>query len=138
MDDYNKELGQSPYGETVGSGATGTAPAREKIVQKTAEIKEKVSNFGRQAVDKLDQSRQTAAEALDQTASTLHSSGDKVSGAAHSAADSIQATANYVRRTDLKGMGQDIQDLVTRYPGASLAAAAVLGFLVARGLRGND
>jgi hypothetical protein len=54
---------------------------------------------------------------LDQTASSLHSGSDKLSGVAHSAADKIQATADYVRRTDLKAMAEDVQDLVERYPG---------------------
>jgi hypothetical protein len=35
-------------------------------------------------------------------------------------------------------MADDLQDLVKRYPGQSLAAAAILGFLVARGLRSNE
>ena len=79
-----------------------------------------------------------AAGALEQTASSMHSSSDKLSGVAHSAADKLQATADYVRRTDLKGMAQDVQDLVKRYPKESLAVAVVLGFLVARGLRGSE
>jgi ElaB/YqjD/DUF883 family membrane-anchored ribosome-binding protein len=88
--------------------------------------------------DKIDDSRESAAGALGKTASSLHSGGDKLSGVAHSAADKIQATADYVRRTDLKGMAEDVQDIVKRYPGQSLAAAAILGFLVARGLRRSD
>jgi hypothetical protein len=68
----------------------------------------------------------------------MHSSSDKLSGVAHSAADKLQATADYVRRTDLNGMVEDVQDIVKRYPKESLAVAAILGFLVARGLRGSD
>jgi len=103
-----------------------------------ADVKDKVAEFGRKTAEQIDDSRESAAGALDQTASSLHSGGDKLSGVAHSAADKIQATADYVRRTDLKGMADDVQDLVKRYPGQALAAAAVLGFLVARGLRGRD
>ena len=139
MDDYNKPSGQSTYGESTGPGATGTAARmQEQVSQTAADVKEKVADFGRQAADKIDSSRASAAGALDQTASSLHSGGDKLSGAAHSAADKLQATADYVRRTDLKGMADDLQDLVKRYPGQSLAAAAILGFLVARGLRSNE
>jgi ElaB/YqjD/DUF883 family membrane-anchored ribosome-binding protein len=140
MDDYNKQ--QSPYGEPSGTGATGAAPARDKLADKISDkatdIKEKVTDLGRKAVDKVEQSRQSAAGALDQTASSLHTSGEKVSGMAHSAADSVQATADYVRRTDLKRMSRDVGDLVKRYPGMALAAAAVVGFLVARGLRSDE
>jgi ElaB/YqjD/DUF883 family membrane-anchored ribosome-binding protein len=136
MDDYNKQSGQFSSGESTGTGQTGTAARmKEQAASKVADVKEKVSDLGRKAADKFDESRESAADALDQTASSLHSSGDKLSGAAHSAADKIQAGANYVRQTDLQGIADDVQDLVKRYPGQSLAAAAILGFLVARGLR---
>lgn len=139
MDDYRTESGQSPYGESTGTGGTGTAARmKEQVSDKAAEIKEKVTDLGRKAADKIDTSRESAADALDQTASSLHSGGDTLSSVAHSAADSIQATADYVRETDVRGMAEDIGDLVRRYPGPSLAVAAILGFLVARGLRGSD
>jgi ElaB/YqjD/DUF883 family membrane-anchored ribosome-binding protein len=140
MDDYNTQSGQSSsYGESTGTGAAGTAARmKEQVSEKAGDIKEKVSDFGRKAVEKIDDSRQSAADVLDQTASSLHSGGDKLSGAAHSAANSIQATAEYVRQTDVKGMAADVGELVKRYPGPALAAAAILGFLVARGLSGND
>jgi ElaB/YqjD/DUF883 family membrane-anchored ribosome-binding protein len=139
MDDYNKQSGQSSYGEGPGSGGTGTAARmKEQMSDTAADVKDKVAELGRKTAEQIDDSRESAAGALDQTASSLHSGGDKLSGVAHSAADKIQATADYVRRTDLKGMADDVQDLVKRYPGQALAAAAVLGFLVARGLRGRD
>jgi ElaB/YqjD/DUF883 family membrane-anchored ribosome-binding protein len=136
MDDF-KQGGQASYGDTsgIGSGGAGTAARmKEQISDTAADVKDRVAEFGRKTVDKIDDSRQSAAGALDQTASSLHSGGNKVSSVAHSAADKIQATADYVRRTDLKGMADDVQELVKRYPGQSLAAAAVLGFLVARGM----
>jgi ElaB/YqjD/DUF883 family membrane-anchored ribosome-binding protein len=137
-DNYNKPSGQSSYGEPTGPGTGTAARMQEEISQTATDVKAKVADLGRQAADKIDSSRVSAAGALDQTASSLHSSGDKLSGVAHSAADQLQATADYIRRTDLKGMADDVQDLVKRYPGQSLAAAAILGFLVARGLRSND
>ncbi|MCU1340909.1 MAG: Late embryosis abundant protein [Candidatus Acidoferrum typicum] len=140
MDDYNKQSGQSTnYGESTGTGAAGTAARmKEEVAEKTTDIKEKVSDFGRKAVEKIDYSRQSAADALDQTASSLHSGGDKLSGAAHSAANSLEATAEYVRQTDVKGMAADVGEFVKRYPGPALAAAAIFGFLVARGLSSSN
>jgi ElaB/YqjD/DUF883 family membrane-anchored ribosome-binding protein len=138
MDDYNKQSGQSSYGESTGSGAGTAARMKEDLSSKAADAKDQVTEFGRKAMDKIDDSRESAADALGKTASSLHSGADAVSGAAHSTADKIQATADYVRQTDLKGMAEDIQDIVKRYPGPSLAAAAIFGFLVARGLRGNN
>lgn len=139
MDEFNKQPGQTSYGESTGSGGIGTAARmKEQISETAADVKEKVTEFGRKAADRIDGSRESAAGALEQTATSMHSGGDKLSGVAHSAADKIQATADYVRRTDLKGMAEDVQDIVKRHPGQALAAAAILGFLVARGLRRSD
>lgn len=139
MDDFNKQPVRSSYGETAGAGGAGTAARMKEQISDTAtDVKDKITEFGRKTADKIDDSRESAAGALDQTASSLHSGSDKLSGVAHSAADKIQATADYVRQTDLKGMAEDVHDLVKRYPGQALAVAAVLGFLLARGLRRSD
>jgi hypothetical protein len=143
MDDYNNPSGETPYGQP--EGGAGTA-ARMKLSEKAAEVKEKVADFGRKTVDSIDQSRASTAGALDHTAASLHSGGDQLSGAAHTAADQIsgvahgaadklEAAADYIRQTDLKAMGEDLQGIVKRYPGPALAVAAVLGFVVARGFR---
>jgi hypothetical protein len=143
MDDYNKPTSETPHGQP--EGGAGTA-ARMKLAEKAAEVKERVADFGRKTVDNIDESRKSTAGALDQTAAKLHSGGDQLSGAAHTAADQLsgvahrtadklQAAAEYIRETDLKGMGEDLKDIVKRYPGPALAVAAVLGFLVARSLR---
>jgi hypothetical protein len=143
MDDYNNPNSETPYGQPEGGAATA---ARMKLSEKAAEVKEQVADFGRKTVDNIDKSRKSTAGALDQTAAKLHSSVDQLSGAAHTAADQIsgvahstadklQAAADYIRETDLKGMGEDLKDIIKRYPGPALAAAAVLGFIVARGFR---
>ena len=139
MEDYNNPSGQPSFGESTGSSGSATAARmKEQVADKAADIKDKVSEFGRKTVEKIDNSRPSTADALDQTAASLHTGGEKLSGAAHSAAQGIQATADYVRQTDVKGMANDVVDIVKRYPGPSLAAAAILGFLVARGLNNND
>lgn len=143
MDDNNNPNSETPYGQP--EGGAGTA-ARMKLSEKAAEVKEKVADFGRRTADNIDESRKSTAGTLDQTAAKLHSRVDQLSGAAHTAADQIsgvahntadklQAAADYIRETDLKAMRNDLKDVVKRYPGPSLAAAAVLGFLVARSLR---
>jgi ABC-type transporter Mla subunit MlaD len=134
---------ETPYGQPESGAATA---ARMKLSEKAAEVNEKVADFGRKTVDSIDESRKGTASALDQAAAKLHSSGDQlsdvahtaadqISGVAHSAAEKLRTAADYIRETDLKGMGDDLKDIVKRYPGPALAAAAVLGFLVARGFR---
>jgi len=139
MDEYNDQPGQTSRGESIASGGTGTAARmKEQISETAADVKGKVSDFGRKAAERIDNSRESAAVTLEKTATSIHSGGDKLSGVAHSAADKVQATADYVRRTNLKGMAGDVQEIVKRYPGQALAAAAILGFLVARGLRRSE
>jgi hypothetical protein len=75
------------------------------------------------------------ADALHKTASRLHSRADQVSDFGHSAAQRLQATANYMRETDVEDIALDLQGIVRRYPVQALAAAAFVGFLFARGLR---
>ena len=147
MDDTNNPTSETPYGEAEGGGGSGAATAaRRKLSERAADVKDKVADFGRKAVDNIDESRKSAAGALNQTVAKLHSGGEQLSGAAHAAAhqisdvahdaaDKLQAAADYIRDTDVKRMGEDLKDIVKRYPGPALAAAAVLGFLVARGFR---
>lgn len=143
MDDYKNPSSETPYGQP--EGGAGTA-ARRKLSETAAEVKEKVADFGRKTVDSLEESRKRAAGALDQTAAKLHAGGEQVLGVAHTAADQIsgvahgtgeklQAAADYIRATDFKAMGEDVKDIVKKYPGPALAVAAVLGFIVARSFR---
>jgi ElaB/YqjD/DUF883 family membrane-anchored ribosome-binding protein len=111
---------------------------KEQISNKAADVRDRVTDFGRQTADKIDASREPAAASLDRTASALHSKSDRVASAAQATADKLQATADYVRNHDFKEMAGDVQDFVKRYPGQSLAAAAVLGFLLARVMRTGD
>jgi ElaB/YqjD/DUF883 family membrane-anchored ribosome-binding protein len=108
-----------------------------------------VSDFGRRTADKIDASRGPAADSLNRTASAIHTqsdrvasaahaTSDRVASAAHATADKLQATAEYVRDHDFKEMADDVTELVKRYPGQSLAAAAILGFLLARVMRSSD
>jgi ElaB/YqjD/DUF883 family membrane-anchored ribosome-binding protein len=118
-----------------------TVPAtgmKEQFGEKAAQAKDAVTDFGRRTVETIDAQRGPAAVTLDQTASALHQQADKVAGVAHATADKLQATADYVRRNDMKAMAKDVEDLVRRYPGQALAAAAAVGFLVARVMRTRD
>jgi ElaB/YqjD/DUF883 family membrane-anchored ribosome-binding protein len=140
MDDINNETKPQAYWQpengVAGNTGTGTAARMKRSDGIDAtDVKEKVAELGRRTVDKIDESRQGAADGLDATASKLHSGGQQISVAAHTAADKLHATADYVRQNDLKAMAGDVQEIMRKYPVQSLAAAAILGFLVARGLR---
>ena len=152
-ENYQQDAGQK-YGNGGRTGTSGTASGtaarlKEQISDKAADVKERVSDFGRRTADKIDASRGPAADSLNRTAATIHeksdrvasaahATSDRVASAAHATADKLQATAEYVRDHDFKEMADDVADLVKRYPGQSLAAAAILGFLLARVMRSND
>ncbi|MDP9337282.1 MAG: hypothetical protein M3P45_00275 [Acidobacteriota bacterium] len=141
MDEQNRnDSTDRPFGDQSSTGAaTGTAARlKEQISEKAADVRDRVNDFGRKTADKIDASREPAAASLNRTASALHAQSDRVAGAAHATADKLQATADYVRDHDFKEMAADVTDLVKRYPGQSLAAAAVLGFLLARVMRSSD
>jgi hypothetical protein len=55
---------------------------------------------------------------------------DKVADFGRKTLDNIDES-----RKSTAGAGEDLKDIVKRYPGPALAAAALLGFIVARGFR---
>jgi hypothetical protein len=87
-----------------------------------------------------DDKRESIARGIDSAASTLRSKaeslpgGDKVASAAQTTADAMERAADYVRDQDLEGMLSDAQQIVKKYPGVVLLAAATLGFLIARSI----
>jgi len=108
-----------------------------------APVKDKISDFGRSAREKINENRDTAAGGLATAANVLHRNaenlpgGPKVANLAHSAADKLNSTAEYVREHDVDSMMADVERLVRRNPGATLAVAAALGFLVGRAFSGE-
>lgn len=107
----------------------------EQVAEKAREAKDAAVDFGRKTVDGLDAQRRPAAATLDRTASTLQQQADNVTGVAHATAGRLRATADYVRNNDMNAMGRHVGDLVRRYPGQAMAAAAMVGFFVARAMR---
>ena len=134
MTDQFNDPAVSAYGEGAGTAAR----MKEEVEGRPSEVKQKVADFGRKATDRIDSQREPVADTLNRTASSLHQQGDKAATAAHTAADRLEAAADYVRKNDLKAMMGDVQDLAKRYPGQSLAAAAVVGFLLGRLFRSAD
>jgi len=121
------------------NSASDPGEIKEQISHTAAQIKEGVADLGRKAGDKIEEGRVRAAGTLESTASTLHDGGErfatKASNAAHTTADKIQVAADYLREHDTRAMMRDFEGLVRRYPGAALAAAAVVGFFAGRALR---
>jgi ElaB/YqjD/DUF883 family membrane-anchored ribosome-binding protein len=89
--------------ESVGAAAAGM---KKQVSETAADTKEKLSELGRDAAGQLSEMAQTAT-------------------------DKVKSAADYLRETELTAMAEDVKEIVKRYPGWSIAAAAVVGFLLA-------
>jgi ElaB/YqjD/DUF883 family membrane-anchored ribosome-binding protein len=72
-----------------------------------------------------------AAGVKQQISETAADTKQKVTDLAESATDKVKAASDYLRQTELTAMAEDVKEIVKRYPGWSLAAAAVVGVLLA-------
>ena len=130
MENFNKEsTSQQPYwnpeNRAAGAGSSPGTAARMKLADN---IRYERSRYRRKVLGNLDDSTRNSCRRRRRHSSTLHLRGDQISGAAHSAANKIHATANYVRQTNVKGMVDDFEDILKRYPAQTLAAAALCDF----------
>ena len=99
-----------------------------------APLKNKARDLGNRAADRADQARVGAAAGLDSVASSLHERGEQVASAAYGAADAVAYGAEYLRDNDVRGMLNDLVEVIRRNPGPSLLGAAALGFMLGRAL----
>jgi ElaB/YqjD/DUF883 family membrane-anchored ribosome-binding protein len=86
----------------------------------------------------LDEARTSVASALDRAADSVR----KMAGGpgqtadwAQQAANKIGCAAGYLRRTDVRRMGEQARDAVHNRPGTALLVAASAGFLLGAILR---
>lgn len=104
-----------------------------------------VARMKRNIAERVGSAKSAAASGLERTASSLHSGADQtsnfghsavnqVSEVGHSAAHHIHATADYMRDAELEGIATEVRDLLRRYPAQLLFGAALLGFILGRGL----
>lgn len=147
-------------GADVSTGSGAAARMMRSLTDNAQDAKESLNDLGRKTGLGIDGSRESTAKALAWTATSLHSRTDKMSQLAHSqtdkmsqlahsqtdkmsqfahsAADRIQFGADYLRERDVERIMEDVRGLVKKYPGRSLAAAAILGLVIAWGLRRSN
>jgi ElaB/YqjD/DUF883 family membrane-anchored ribosome-binding protein len=89
--------------ESIGAAA---AAVKKQVSETAAGAKEKLTELGRDAAGQLSEVTQSAT-------------------------DKVKEAADYLRETELTAMAEDVKEIIRRYPGQSLAAAAVVGFLLA-------
>ncbi len=91
------------------------------------DLKKSQESMGAAAAGVKKQLSETAADVKE----TLTESAGQLSEIAQTATDKVKAAADYLRETELTAMAEDVKEIVKRYPGWSLAGAAVIGFLLA-------
>ena len=101
------------------------------------DVKKSQEALGEAAAGVTKQVSDTAADAKEKLTDLGRDAAGQLSEAAQAATDKIKAAADYLRETEFTAMTEDIKDIVKRYPGWSLAAAAVIGFFLAN-LRSRD
>lgn len=128
----------SPDRECLGSVSESMSGKVAEMKEKAQDVKDQVAEVSRRTAAKVDALREPAARGLENTADRLRGGIDagitSVSRAASTTADKLQATADYIRRNDVRAMMGDVEDVARRHPGPALAVAAVAGFLVGRAL----
>jgi ElaB/YqjD/DUF883 family membrane-anchored ribosome-binding protein len=101
------------------------------------DLKKSQESMGAAAAGVKRQISETAADAKEKLTEIGGNAAGHLSEVAQSATDKVKEAAEYLRQTELTAMAEDVKDIVKRYPGWALAAAAVAGFLLAN-LRSRD
>ena len=102
---------------------------------------DQINQLGSNVRREIDETRQPAADSLEKAANVLHEQAEHLPvgrAAAHNAAGKIQGAAEYIRRNELGEMMADVKALIRKYPGRSLAAAALAGFFIGRAFIPED
>lgn len=125
---------------TTGAGSTtgSNAAIKDKVNDLTSHAKNTAADWGRTAASAVDRNMKTAAGALQNTATAIRDrvpASGKVNELATATADKIETTARYLRDHDTQDMVAGVESLVRRNPGASLASALAVGFLIGTALR---
>lgn len=80
----------------------------------------------------------TASSVKERVADATSDAKEQLAEVGRKATEKFQDAADYLRNADFKAMVEDVHGIVKRYPGASLAAAAVVGFLVSHAVHRRD
>jgi ElaB/YqjD/DUF883 family membrane-anchored ribosome-binding protein len=133
----------APNGNTMdigaGSNEGGTGQGMKgKVSDIASQAKTTAAEWGRSAATTVDRNMKSAAGALENTAHALRDKAPatgKVNEIATATADKIENTARYLRDHDTSDMVAGVESMVRRNPGAALASALAVGFLIGTTMR---
>lgn len=128
----------APNGGSMNTGTGTDQGMKSKVTDMASQAKTTAAEWGRNAATAVDRNLQSAAGALENTAHTLRDrapASGRVNEIATATADKIESTARYLRDHDTRDMVAGVETLVRRNPGASLASALAVGFLIGTAMR---
>ncbi len=79
-----------------------------------------------------------AGAAKDKVADVASDAKEQLTEVGRKATEKFQGATDYFRNADVSAMVEDVTGVVKRYPGASLAAAMAVGFLLASAVHRRD
>lgn len=126
--------------ETITTEATRRV---KQIREEAATMADTAGTKAREAASKgKDKAAETVgalAKMLDDSAATVDSKfGKQYGDYARSAATTVAGLATSLEEKDLDELAQSTRDFVKKSPAVAIGAAAVIGFVLARMLKGND
>jgi hypothetical protein len=126
--------GQRPNAGTGNPGGT-FAGAKEAVSDKARDVTNRVSEFAGQAKDKAkevtDQVSEMAGQAKDKAQEWASEAGDAMSYAKDRAQEWATEAAEKTGAT-VKDLGNELTDLIRRYPAPALLIGFGLGFMIAK------
>jgi ElaB/YqjD/DUF883 family membrane-anchored ribosome-binding protein len=133
----------APNSNTMDTGAGSNqggsnAGMKGKVSDMASHAKNTAAEWGRSAATSVDRNMKSAAGALENTAHALRDrapAAGKVNEIATATADKIENTARYLRDHDTRDMVAGVESMVRRNPGAALASALAVGFLIGTAMR---
>ena len=78
------------------------------------------------------------ATAKDKVSDVASDAKEQLAEVGRKATEKFQGATDYLRNTDFIEMVEDVTGIVKRYPGASLAAAVAVGYLLANAIHRRD
>lgn len=77
----------------------------------------------------------TAAAVNEVVSDATSGAKEQLAGVGRKVTEKLEEATSYFRNADVNEMVEDVQGVVKRYPGAAVAAALVLGFLLAHAVQ---
>lgn len=130
------------YGSAVGGTATAIKEKAKDVASTASEMatqaKDKAQEWASTASSKANDVRSNVGEGIESFAGKIRDKAPEqgmLGSAAAGVANTIEAAGSYLRDHDFGEMGQEVTNVIRRYPIQAILVGVGLGFLLARATR---